>query len=117
MLSSFVRGLALIVLLSSASVSQAEIINWDVAAGKCTDDDLKSIDVWFNDANALLTAALQAVGEKDTSNEDILTFFSSYFGIQWDYSTPGAFKGRTSELVYSTVRCKLACMIMLHTTD
>ncbi|PCG89739.1 Hypothetical protein PENO1_102990 [Penicillium occitanis (nom. inval.)] len=110
MLSSFVRGFALIVLLSSVSVSQAEIINWDVAAGKCTDDDLKLIDVWFNDANSLLTAALQAVGELDTGNEDILTFFSSYFGIQWDYSTPGAFKGRTSSLIFDQVRSTLNAM-------
>ncbi|KAF3402895.1 hypothetical protein DPV78_003615 [Talaromyces pinophilus] len=91
-------------------VSQAEIINWDVAAGKCTDDDLKLIDVWFNDANALLTAALQAVGEKNTGNEDILTFFTSYFGIQWDYSTPGAFKGDNSPVIFSAVRSTLNAM-------
>lgn len=112
MLPSFVRRLTLAVLFTSASISQGQNINWDVAAGKCTDDDLETISGWFDDADALIEAALRAVGEKDTGNEEILTFFSSYFGIKWDYSTPGAFIGRESEIIFGTVKCKRAWLTM-----
>lgn len=106
MLFLFVRGLALIVLFFSASVSPAEIINWGVTAGECTDQDITAINGWLADANALLGAALRAVREKKTGNEDVLAFFTAYFGIRWDYDTPGAFQEGPSEGIFADVWSK-----------
>jgi hypothetical protein len=94
-----------LVLCSAASVSQAQLFSYDVAAGEglCSSDEQTLISTMLADSKTLVNSALWAVSQRQTKNDKVLAFFTSYFGIQWDFTQSSGFKPGPSEATYASV--------------
>ncbi|OKL55931.1 hypothetical protein UA08_08662 [Talaromyces atroroseus] len=91
-------------LCGAASISRASLFTLVTeGGGQCDSSMQTTLDQWISDSKELVAAALWAVEQRSSNNEEILAFFTSYFGIKFDYEN-GGFANSASGIVFATVR-------------
>ncbi|OKL56215.1 hypothetical protein UA08_08368 [Talaromyces atroroseus] len=97
----------LFVLALCSAAAHAEIFDYDVGTteGKCTKAQLMKIDELIDDCNALVEAAMWAIEQhsQGQASAGVLTLFTSYFGIEWDWNIEGGFADAVSADAWSNI--------------